>query len=64
MQASKATGPQIPAVNSLVHDQHKCGPELAERLLEIGNACATQLKEPVRSIDHGDYLYGDQDSPD
>jgi antitoxin VapB len=30
---------------------------LSERLLEIGRDCATRLKEPYRSGDHGDLLY-------
>lgn len=31
---------------------------LAARLLAIGKDCAAHLKEPARSIDHGDLLYG------
>ena len=30
---------------------------LAHRLLAIGKDCAPRLKEPFRSIDHGDLLY-------
>ena len=30
---------------------------LADRLLRIGKNCAGHLKEPYRSIDHGDLLY-------
>jgi antitoxin VapB len=31
---------------------------LAAHLLAIGKDCAAHLKEPSRSIDHGDSLYG------
>jgi antitoxin VapB len=31
---------------------------LAARLLAIGKDCAVHLKEPSRSIDHADLLYG------
>ena len=31
---------------------------LATRLLAIGKDCAAHLKEPARSIDHADLLYG------
>lgn len=30
---------------------------LAEQLLDIGRDCAPRLKEPFRSMDHGDLLY-------
>ena len=33
--------------------------ELADRLLSIGKDCAEHLKEPYRSADHGDLLYGE-----
>lgn len=36
---------------------------LAERLLRIGKNCATHLKEPYRSIDHGDLLYDEKGLP-
>jgi len=36
---------------------------LAERLLAIGRDCAARLKEPYRSIDHGDLLYDDRGLP-
>jgi antitoxin VapB len=36
---------------------------LAERLLEIGRECAAHLKEPYRSIDHGDLLYDEKGLP-
>jgi antitoxin VapB len=31
---------------------------LVARLLAIGKDCAAHLKEPARSIDHADLLYG------
>ena len=36
---------------------------LAERLLAIGKDCATHLKEPFRSVEHGDLLYGEDGLP-
>ena len=39
------------------------GGGLANRLLAIGQDCAAHLKEPYRSIDHGDLLYDDQGLP-
>jgi antitoxin VapB len=36
---------------------------LAERLLKIGRECATHLKEPYRSIDHGKLLYDEKGLP-
>lgn len=36
---------------------------LAERLLAIGKDCAPRLKEPFRSIEHGDLLYDDRGLP-
>lgn len=36
---------------------------LAERILEIGRDCAAHLKEPYKSIDHGELLYDDKGLP-
>ena len=36
---------------------------LAERLLRIGQDCAVRLKEPYRSVDHGELLYDEQGLP-
>lgn len=36
---------------------------LAERLLAIGKDCAGHLKEPYRSVDHGDLLYDEKGLP-
>ncbi len=36
---------------------------LSERLLSIGKDCASRLKEPFRSADHGDLLYDDDGLP-
>ena len=36
---------------------------LAERLLLIGKDCALHLKEPFRSIDHGELLYDERGLP-
>lgn len=36
---------------------------LVERLLKIGRECAAHLKEPYRSIDHGELLYDEKGLP-
>jgi len=36
---------------------------LAERLLAIGKDCASHLKEPFRTVDHGDLLYDESGFP-
>ena len=36
---------------------------LTERLLAIGRDCAARLKEPFRSADHADLLYGPDGLP-
>ncbi len=38
-------------------------PGLANRLLEIGKDCAGHLKEPFRSVEHGDLLYDERGLP-
>ena len=43
--------------------QNKQSPTLSTRLLEIGRDCAPRLKEPFRSADHGDLLYGEKGLP-
>lgn len=39
------------------------GENLALCLLAIGRDCATRLKEPYRSADHGDLLYDELGLP-
>jgi antitoxin VapB len=36
---------------------------LADRLLAIGKDCGARLKEPFRSVDHGDLLYDERGLP-
>ena len=36
---------------------------LADRLLAIGKDCAAHLKEPFRTVDHGDLLYDESGFP-
>jgi antitoxin VapB len=36
---------------------------LSDRLMEIGKDCAAHLKEPFRSVDHGDLLYDEKGLP-
>ena len=44
-----------------VQDEHAV--KLSDRLLEIGRDCATRLKEPFRSSEHGDLLYDEKGLP-
>lgn len=39
------------------------GKSLADRLVAIGEDCASHLKEPFLSADHGDLLYDDKGLP-
>ena len=39
------------------------GEGLAERLVAIGKDCASRLREPFRSADHGDLLYDERGLP-
>jgi len=43
--------------------QNAQGAGLAERLVRIGKECAAHLKEPFRSVDHGDLLYDEKGLP-
>ncbi|HZW78846.1 MAG TPA: type II toxin-antitoxin system VapB family antitoxin [Candidatus Deferrimicrobiaceae bacterium] len=36
---------------------------VAERLLKIGKDCAAHLREPYKSIDHGELLYDEKGLP-
>jgi antitoxin VapB len=39
------------------------GDDLAKRLVQIGQDCAAHLKEPFRSVDHGELLYDEKGLP-
>ncbi len=39
------------------------GVGLADQLLQIGKKCASRLKEPYRSVDHGELLYDEKGLP-
>jgi antitoxin VapB len=39
------------------------GVGLADRLLKIGEDCAAHLREPFRSVDHGELLYDEKGLP-
>ena len=43
--------------------QSEKGAGLADRLLSIGRDCAVHLKEPYRSLDHGELLYDEKGLP-
>jgi hypothetical protein len=44
-------------------EQNAQGTKLTDRLLQIGKDCAANLKEPYRSTDRGEILYGDRGLP-
>ena len=46
-----------------VQNKDQRAAKLSDRLLEIGRDCATHLKEPYRSADHGDLLYDEKGLP-
>jgi antitoxin VapB len=46
-----------------VQNKDERAAKLSDRLLEIGRDCATRLKEPYRSADHGDLLYDEKGLP-
>ena len=39
------------------------GSDLADRLVKIGKDCAAHLREPFRSVDHGELLYNEKGLP-
>ena len=43
--------------------EKKAKDRLGERLLSIGRECAPLFKEPYRSVEHGDLLYGEDGLP-
>ena len=43
--------------------QENRGRPFAERLMSIGRDCAARMKEPFRSAEHGDLLYGEDGLP-
>ena len=69
-ELSKLTGESLTfAVTEAVRERldrvrSEHGVDLAERLLLIGRDCSAHLKEPFRSIHHGDMLYDDRGLPE
>jgi len=68
-QLAKATGESMAqAVTEAVRERlervrRQRGAALSERLLEIGKDCAAHLREPFRSVDHGQLLYDEKGLP-
>ena len=68
-QISRLTGESITEAvtkslrERLARVQARQSPALAARLLEIGHDCAPRLKEPFRSVDHGELLYDEKGLP-
>lgn len=56
------------AVNEAIRERlervrEKSKKSRVERILEIGRECAAHMKEPYKSIDHGDLLYDEKGLP-
>jgi antitoxin VapB len=68
-ELSKRTGENMTeAVTAAVRERlervrRRHGAGLADRLLRIGKDCAAHLKEPFRSLEHGDLLYDEKGLP-
>ena len=68
-QLAKLTGEsQTEAVAKAVRERlnrlrYQRGKSLSDRLLAIGRDCASHLKEPYRSVDHGELLYDERGLP-
>jgi antitoxin VapB len=68
-ELSKLTGESMTAAvteavrERLERKRAQRGSGLAERLLEIGRDCASHLKEPFRTADHGNLLYDEKGLP-
>lgn len=66
---AKLTGEtQTAAITNAVRErlnrvEQEHGQGLVEKLLAIGKDCAAHLKEPYKSIDHADLLYGEDGLP-
>jgi len=60
---SMATAVTIAVRERLERLRGKQRHSLADRLLAIGKDCAAHLKEPFRSVDHGDLLYDQHGLP-
>ena len=68
-ELAKATGESMTEAvtealrERLAHLRREGGVALADRLLQIGRDCAAHLREPFRSIDHGQMLYDESGLP-
>jgi antitoxin VapB len=68
-QLSRLTGESMTgAVGAAVRERlervrTRKGQGKAQRLLKIGKNCAAHLKEPYRSVDHGELFYDEKGLP-
>lgn len=67
-QLAELTGESLSrAVTEAIRERlarlHKERDGFEEEVLQIGRECAARLKEPYRSIDHGEFLYDELGLP-
>jgi antitoxin VapB len=60
---SMATAVTVAVRERLARVRREREGHLSDRLIAIGKDCAARLKEPFRSANHGDLLYGDDGLP-
>jgi antitoxin VapB len=68
-ELARLTGESMTAaVNEAIRERlervrGKSQEDMVERILQIGRDCASRLKEPYKSIDHGELLYDEKGLP-
>lgn len=68
-ELAKLTGESVTAAvtvairERLERVRREQGASLADQLLAIGKDCAARLREPYRSVEHGELLYDERGLP-
>jgi antitoxin VapB len=68
-ELARLTGESMTAaVNEAIRERldrvrGKSKEDMVEKILQIGRDCASRLKEPYKSIDHGELLYDENGLP-
>jgi antitoxin VapB len=60
---SLTTAVAVALQERIERERRRSSVSLADELLAIGRDCAAHLKEPYRSIDHGELLYDEVGLP-